>query len=55
MNWRATRSAWIEYDSHEALHVNLDGEPVKTRHFRAGCHHASLRVHLGGTPLNGTA
>lgn len=50
-----TRSAWIEYDSHEELHVNLDGEPVKTRHFRVECRPASLRVHLGRTPLNGTA
>ena len=50
-----TRSAWIEFDSHEALHINLDGEPVKTRHFRVECRPASLRVHLGPTPLNGTA
>lgn len=50
-----TRSSWIEFDSHEALHINLDGEPVKTRHFRVECRPASLRVHLGPTPLNGTA
>ena len=50
-----TRSAWIEYDSHDELHINLDGEPLKTRHFRVECRPASLRVHLGQTPLNGTA
>lgn len=50
-----TRSSWIEYESHDELHINLDGEPVKTRHFRVECRPSALRVHLGQTPLIGTA
>jgi len=49
------RSAWIEFDSDDELHINLDGEPVKTRHFRVECLPSALRVQLGSTPLNGTA
>lgn len=50
-----TRSRWIEFDSQDKLHINLDGEPEKTRHFRVECRPSVLRVHLGDTPLIGGA
>lgn len=46
-----TRSAWIEYHSDEDLYVNLDGEPIRTRKFRAECRPKALRVHLGHRDL----
>ncbi|MCX5516287.1 lipid kinase YegS [Kaistia algarum] len=48
------RSPWIEYHSDEDLYVNLDGEPIRTRHFRAECRPKALRVHLGATELLST-
>ena len=50
-----TRSRWVEFDSQDELHVNLDGEPERTRHFRVECRPSVLRVHLGQTPLIGGA
>ena len=47
----AARSAWIEYHSDEELYVNLDGEPIRSRRFRAECRPAALRVHMGRTGL----
>jgi lipid kinase YegS len=44
------RSAWIEYDSGEALNVNLDGEPTLSKHFRVDCRKRVLAVRLGATP-----
>ena len=45
------RSAWIEYQSEDALNVNLDGEPMLSRRFRVECRKCVLPVRLGKTPL----
>ena len=45
------QSAWIEYESEEALNVNLDGEPMLSKRFRVECHKRALPVRLGKTPL----
>jgi lipid kinase YegS len=45
------RSAWIEYESEEALNVNLDGEPILSKHFRVECRKRALPVRLGATSL----
>ena len=46
-----TRSTWIEYHSDEDLYVNLDGEPISARKFRAECRPRALPVHLGQRDL----
>ena len=46
-----TRSPWIEYESEEALNVNLDGEPTLAKRFRVECRKCALPVRLGETPL----
>jgi diacylglycerol kinase family enzyme len=48
-----TRSAWIEYESDEELHINLDGEPMRSRKFRVECRPGAQSVRLGGSPLLG--
>lgn len=45
------RSAWIEYDSDEALNVNLDGEPTLSKDFRVECRKCVLPVRFGETRL----
>ncbi|HXX03754.1 MAG TPA: lipid kinase YegS [Xanthobacteraceae bacterium] len=45
------RSAWIEYESEDALNVNLDGEPMLSKRFRVECRERALPVRLGKTPL----
>jgi lipid kinase YegS len=45
------RSAWIEYESKDALNVNLDGEPMLSKRFRVECRKRALPVRLGKTPL----
>lgn len=40
------RLAWIEIDCPEPLTLNLDGEPVESRHFRIDCVPGRLRMHL---------
>jgi len=45
------RSAWIEYESEDALNVNLDGEPMLSRRFRVECRKRALPVRLGNNPL----
>jgi lipid kinase YegS len=45
------RSAWIEYESEDALNVNLDGEPMLSKRFRAECRKRALPVRLGNNPL----
>lgn len=50
---KTARSAWIEYESSEELHVNLDGEPIRTRRFRVECRPDAIAVHAGATPLIG--
>jgi diacylglycerol kinase family enzyme len=47
----AARSAWIEYESENALNVNLDGEPMLSKRFRVECRKRALPVRLGETPL----
>lgn len=46
-----SRSAWFEYEAHEDLHVNLDGEPILTRSFRVECLPGALSLRLGPSPL----
>jgi lipid kinase YegS len=50
---KTARSPWIEYESSEELHVNLDGEPIRTRRFRVECRPGAISVHAGQTPLIG--
>jgi len=45
------RSARIEYESEDALNVNLDGEPMRSKRFRVECRKRVLPVRLGKTPL----
>ena len=45
------RSSWIEYESEDALNVNLDGEPMLSKRFRVECRKRVLPVRLGKTPL----
>ena len=43
---------WVEIDCTEPLTLNLDGEPVESRHFRIDCVPGRLRMHLPvGSPL----
>lgn len=37
---------WVEIDSGEEFTLNLDGEPVKSRHFRIECVPGRVRMHL---------
>ena len=43
----ATRAQlpWVEIDGPEPLTLNLDGEPVASRHFRIECVPGRLRMH----------
>lgn len=41
-----TRAPWVEIDAEQPMTLNLDGEPVKARHFRITCVAARLRMHL---------
>ncbi len=46
------RLAWLEIDCPEPLTLNLDGEPVESRHFRIDCVPGRIRMHLpAGSPL----
>jgi lipid kinase YegS len=45
------RSVWIEYESQDALNVNLDGEPMLSKRFRVECCKRALPVRLGETSL----
>lgn len=38
--------AWVEIDADEPLTLNLDGEPVESRHFRIDCMPGRVRMHL---------
>lgn len=40
------RGTWFELSAAEAFHLNLDGEPKLSTHFRIDCIPARLRVHL---------
>ena len=42
-----SRSPWFEFHADEELSVNLDGEPVHSRHFSVTCRPAALRLHCG--------
>ena len=47
-----TQLPWVEIDCTEPLTLNLDGEPVESRHFRIDCVPGRLRMHLpAGSPL----
>ncbi|RZA22985.1 MAG: lipid kinase YegS, partial [Lysobacteraceae bacterium] len=37
---------WLEIDAPEPLTLNLDGEPVQSRHFRIDCVAGRVRMHL---------
>lgn len=41
-----TRAPWVEIDADQPMTLNLDGEPVKARHFRIDCVPGRLRMHL---------
>jgi lipid kinase YegS len=44
--------AWLEIDCPQPLTLNLDGEPVESRHFRIDCVPGRVRMHLpAGSPL----
>jgi lipid kinase YegS len=44
--------AWLEIDCPHPLTLNLDGEPVESRHFRIDCVPGRVRMHLpAGSPL----
>ena len=44
--------AWLEIDAPQPLTLNLDGEPVESRHFRIDCVPGRVRMHLpAGSPL----
>lgn len=38
--------AWLEIDAPQPLTLNLDGEPVESRHFRIDCVPGRVRMHL---------
>lgn len=40
------RLPWVELSAVEPLTLNLDGEPVRSRHFRISCIPGRLRMHL---------
>lgn len=41
-----TRAPWVEIDADQPMTLNLDGEPVKARHFRIDCVPGRVRMHL---------
>jgi len=46
------RTPWLEIEAEAPLTLNLDGEPVKGRHFRVECVAGRVRMHLPpGCPL----
>ena len=48
------RLAWLEIDCPEPFTLNLDGEPVESRHFRIDCVPGRVRMHLpAASPLLG--
>lgn len=40
------RLPWVELSATEPITLNLDGEPVRSRHFRIACVPGRLRMHL---------
>ena len=47
----ATRSPWIEFESDHDVSMNLDGEPIQVRRFRAECRTLAMPLHLGNDAL----
>lgn len=46
------RLPWVEVEAAEGLDINLDGEPLESKHLRFAARPAALRVHLpAGSPL----
>jgi lipid kinase YegS len=50
---KSAKSPWFTYQSTADLHVNLDGEPIRTKSFRVECRPAAISVHIGNSPLLG--
>lgn len=50
----SARLAWLEVDAPEGLDINLDGEPLESRHLRFAARAGALSVHLPeSSPLLG--
>jgi lipid kinase YegS len=50
----SARLPWVEIEAPEGLDLNLDGEPLESRHLRFSARPNALRVHLPvGSPLLG--
>ncbi|QKE62831.1 lipid kinase YegS [Aquipseudomonas campi] len=48
----SARLPWVEVEAAEGLDINLDGEPLESRHLRFAVRPGALRVHLpAGSPL----
>jgi len=46
-----TRVPWLELESESELHLNLDGEPITSKHFRMEAQRAVIHVHLPSTDI----
>ena len=50
----SARLSWLEVEAPEGLDINLDGEPLESRHLRFAARPGALRVHLpDSSPLLG--
>ena len=50
----SARLPWLEVEAPEGLDINLDGEPLESRHLRFAARPGALRVHLpDSSPLLG--
>ncbi|VXC40249.1 putative lipid kinase YegS-like [Pseudomonas sp. 8AS] len=48
----SARLPWVEVEAAEGLDINLDGEPLESKHLRFTARPAALRMHLpAGSPL----
>ncbi|MWV16071.1 lipid kinase YegS [Pseudomonas sp. L-22-4S-12] len=48
----SARLPWVEVEAAEGLDINLDGEPLESKHLRFSARPAALRMHLpAGSPL----
>ena len=46
-----TRAPWIEFESDHDVSINLDGESMRARRFRAECRKHAMPLHLGNDYL----
>jgi lipid kinase YegS len=52
----SARLPWVEVEAPEGLDINLDGEPLESRHLRFAARRGAVRVHLPlDSPLLGSA